>query len=221
MMAGHVALAASATGLLWTPSAQLAGPAIFHRGHARRGAVVLQALDDEEGEEEGDDEAFLDEMEAMLQSPGSSIGSTGPGLRIQRALNRRDGRRDAPRPRSRTGPTDGQPRFTRESTQLFRLPATLRGAYDDFLERPGQPLLLGSLSMLVGFYLAGSLSTIFGAKGFWEPTVALGPLTVTELISRRYYSRPLSERSQTIRLLNAAKVGFYLGIVIDALKLAG
>ena len=75
--------------------------------------------------------------------------------------------------------------------------------------------------MLVGFYLAGSLSTIFGAKGFWEPTVALGPLTVTELISRRYYSRPQSERSQTIRLLNAAKVGFYLGIVIDALKLAG
>ena len=59
-----------------------------------------------------------------------------------------------------------------------------------------------SLALLVGFYLAGSLSTIFGAAGFWEPTIALGPLTVTELITRRYYSRPLEQRSQTIRLLN-------------------
>ena len=66
-----------------------------------------------------------------------------------------------------------------------------------------------------------SFDTIFGAAGFWEPTIALGPLTVTELITRRYYSRPLEQRSQTIRLLNAMKVGFYLGIVIDALKLAG
>ena len=32
---------------------------------------------------------------------------------------------------------------------------------------------------------------------------------------------PAEQRSQTIRLLNAMKVGFYLGIVIDALKLAG
>ena len=77
------------------------------------------------------------------------------------------------------------------------------------------------MSLLVGFYLAGALSTIFGAAGFWEPTIALGPLFVGEAISRRYYSLPMEERSQTIRLLNALKVGFMLGIVLDALKLAG
>ena len=91
MMAGHVALAASATGLLWTPPAPLVRPAIFRRGPARRWSVVLQALDDDDDEEDdANDEAFLEELEEMLQSPGSSIGSTGPGLRIQRALDRRD-----------------------------------------------------------------------------------------------------------------------------------
>ena len=185
----------------------------------RHGAVFLQLEDDED-----EDAAFLAEIEDVLSGPGSAADTgTAPGLRIQRALGRRDGgggggRR---RPRSSRGASQEPRRFTRESTQLFRLPSTLRGAYDDFLERPGQPLVLGSLALLVGFYLAGSLSTVFGAAGFWEPTIALGPLTVSELITRRYYSRPLSERSQTIRLLQALKVGFYLGIVIDALKLAG
>jgi len=47
------------------------------------------------------------------------------------------------------------------------------------------------------------------------------PLTLGELVSRRYYSRPMSERSQTLRLLNALKCGFLFGVVTDALKLAG
>ena len=67
----------------------------------------------------------------------------------------------------------------------------------------------------------GALSTIFGAAGFWEPTIAFVPLTLGELVSRRYYSRPMGERSQTLRLLNALKCGFLFGVVTDALKLAG
>ena len=198
-----------------TPPPLFAAPAQRHR------KILLQQPTDDEDDEA--DEGFLEEIERALQNPGSAKADTG--LRIQRALNRPgraldpDGFPSRPTP-NRRDPNEPR-RFTRESTQLFRLPSTLRGAYDDFLERPGQPLLLGSLALLVGFYLAGSLSTIFGAAGFWEPTIALGPLTVTELITRRYYSRPLEQRSQTIRLLNAMKVGFYLGIVIDALKLAG
>merc|ERR1712217_993262 len=100
-----------------------------------------------------------------------------------------------------------RPRVTRQSTQLRNLPTTLRALYDDYLEAPGQPLLLGSLSLLIGFYLAGSLSTIFGAKGFWEPVIALGPLLVSERVTREYYSRSSMERSQTLKLLNAMKNG--------------
>ena len=62
---------------------------------------------------------------------------------------------------------------------------------------------------------------IFGAAAFWEPVIALVPLFLTETISREYYSRAPSERSVTLKLFNAAKVGFYFGVAIDALKLAG
>ena len=134
--------------------------------------------------------------------------------------------------------------LTRENTQLSRLPKTISRVYNEYLDRPGQALVFGALFLLLGFYLAGSLSTIFGAAAFWEPTIALVPLFVTERISRAYYMRAAHERSATLKLsarphtsqqprsprvrrhgllcrLNAGKVGFYLGICIDALKLAG
>ena len=174
-----------------------------------RNALAQLSEDDEEG---------LEELEEVLRNGGRRpAGDQRP--RFQRALGIGDGR---PRRRPRSGQSSNSPvRFTRESTQLFNLPGTLHDAYNDFLERPGQPLLLGTLSLLVGFYLAGALSTIFGAAGFWEPTIALGPLFIGEAITRRYYMLPANERSPTLRLLNALKVGFYLGVVIDALKLAG
>ena len=81
--------------------------------------------------------------------------------------------------------------------------------------------LLGALALVFGFYLAGALSTIFGAKGFWEPTVGLGIVWTTEVISRAYWTRAPHQRSQTLRLLNAVKVGLYFGIILDAYKLAG
>eukprot|EP00908_Phaeocystis_cordata_P023112 Transcript_554.p2 GENE.Transcript_554~~Transcript_554.p2 ORF type:complete len:200 (-),score=65.52 Transcript_554:844-1443(-) len=119
-------------------------------------------------------------------------------------------------------PRDGPfSQLTYEDTRLRRLPSTIGRVYNDFLNRPGQALVLGALSLLFGFYLAGSLSTIFGAAAFWEPVIALVPLAVTESISKAYYSREPWERSVTLKLFNAAKVGFYLGVAIDALKLAG
>ena len=174
----------------------------------RRAATLRLQLDDD-----GDDE-YLGELEEELRA---ADGRSQEFFRLQRL---RPSRPRRPRRRRRQIPEE-QRRFTRESTQLDNLPTTLRGAYDDFLERPGQPLLLGSLALLFGAYLAPALSTIFGAAGFWEPTIAIGPCVVGELITRRYYSLPASERSQTVKLLNALKVGFYFGITLDALKLAG
>ena len=162
-----------------------------------------------------EDEDFLAELEEALQqrARAPSVDSTP---RVARGV-----KLDQPSRRRRRRPQAGRVVWNRDSTRLAKLPETLRDAYDDFLERPGQPLILGALALLVGFYLAGALSTVFGAKGFWEPTVAIGPLVVGEAITRRYYSLPADQRSQTIILLNALKCGFYLGIVLDALKLAG
>ena len=188
---------------LVTPATPVFTPGTYHRA----AAPLCQAVGDE------DEQEFLNDFDQALREASGSAENREL-LRIQRrsrvARSIRRRRRD-----------DDQPLLTRESLQLFNIPCTLRRAYDNFLERPGQPLLLGSLALLVGFYLAGALSTIFGAKGFWEPTIALGPLAVGELITRRYYSLPAEERSQTIKLLNALKVGFLFGITLDALKLAG
>jgi len=181
-----------------TPMLHSAVPPLLRNGVP----VYLQLRGDEDV---NGDEDYLVELEDAL---------------LRRRTDARS-RQQAGRQRRPRRPTQPSPRFTRESTQLPNLLTTLRGAYDDFLQRPGQPLVLGSFSLLLGFYLAGALSTIFGAAGFWEPTIAVGPLVVGEAISRRYYTRPLHERSQTLRLLNALKVGFYLGVVVDALKLAG
>eukprot|EP00322_Chrysochromulina_rotalis_P015196 CAMPEP_0115831908 /NCGR_PEP_ID=MMETSP0287-20121206/2380_1 /TAXON_ID=412157 /ORGANISM="Chrysochromulina rotalis, Strain UIO044" /LENGTH=216 /DNA_ID=CAMNT_0003285267 /DNA_START=9 /DNA_END=659 /DNA_ORIENTATION=+ len=179
----------------------------------------LRGDDDPEDE---DEQRYLDDLEqAFLDAQRSSnadVGGDDSFLRIQREAQRL---RRGSRPPLRRRSTGAAPQFTREDTELFELPRTFRRVYDGFLERPGQPLILGSLALLVGFYLAGALSTVFGAAGFWEPTIALGPLVLSELITRRYYSRPMAERSQTLRLLNALKVGFLFGVTLDALKLAG
>lgn len=151
-----------------------------------------------------------------------------------------------PPPRRERDAVDPLGQLTREDTRLFELPRTIGRLYDDFLNRPGQKLLLGALVLLLGHYLAGSLSTIFGAAAFWEPISALLPALVCERISREYYMRSSGERSTTLELcaaaracqrpparsdpsllaarlvrLNALKVGFLFGAVLDALKLAG
>ena len=51
--------------------------------------------------------------------------------------------------------------------------------------------------------------------------IALLPLFLVVTIDREYYLREPSERSNTLKLFNAAKVGFLFGVALDALKLAG
>lgn len=185
-----------------------------------RGTRICAALDDDL-----EDEDYLDSIQSELENlaSGRSMLNSDPAeggisrLRLLRDTDSFGGRRRKP---VRRGPPP-KPRWTSESTSLTNLPTTLRVWYAYLLEAPGQPLLLGSLALLIGFFLAGALSTTFGAAAFWEPIIAIGPLLVSERISKEYYSRKIYERPQTLRLLNAMKNGFYLGIAFDALKLAG
>ena len=61
-------------------------------------------------------------------------------------------------------------------------------------------------------------STIFGAAGLWSDDRL--PLAVTEAITPST-TRGARAPPQTLKLLNAMKIGWYFGIVLDALKLAG
>ena len=80
---------------------------------------------------------------------------------------------------------------------------------------------MGACALLAGNYLAHFLDTAFGQSGYWETVVSAVTMFVVERISREYYLIPAHQRSATLRLLNALKVGLLFGLVLDALKLAG
>lgn len=230
MLALGLATAASAVlapPLVATSALKSPQPQLPLKSPGRTRALRAQGNGDFQSDMDDENEqSYLADLERALTQPAErdrrrQQQDDGAPLRIQRQRVPAPLRIQRNTERLRRRRRGSAPTLTREDTALVNLPTTLRRSYDDFLERPGQPLLLGSLALLVGFYLAGALSTIFGAAGFWEPTIAFVPLTLGELVSRRYYSRPMGERSQTLRLLNALKCGFLFGVVTDALKLAG
>lgn len=100
--------------------------------------------------------------------------------------------------------------------------AELRDSFDIYTQRPSQQLLLGSLSILLGFYVAQGITPgVVGQGGYWEYVAGGASIFAVERVTIEYYSRPLHRRSPTLRLLQAFKVGFVLGCTLDALKLAG
>ena len=155
--------------------------------------------DDEDDEEDdsapfGSDEELLDELESQLD-----IG--GPAARRSRS------RRATPR-RARQGREEF--RFLLDGpTSLF---SELKDSYDEYTERPSQQFLLGSLALLVGFFVShGQVLGGGDQGGRWEYVSGAVAVLVVERVSRGYYQIPMKDRSPTLRLLNAFKVGFCYG----------
>ena len=57
--------------------------------------------------------------------------------------------------------------------------------------------------------------------GRWEYASGAVATVVVERITRGFYDVPFERRSPTLQLLNAFKVGFFYGCVLDALKFGG
>lgn len=170
---------------------------------------LQQSGDDGDAEADGADgsdfeadDAFMDELAEGLQR-----GTEGR----------------PPRARSRAA-SRGDP----EADQLNPLRLTrslwdeLLSSYDDYTDKPSQQFVLGTLSLLVGFWFAQGLTPgVVGQGGYWEYVAGGVTIFIVERITRAYYRRPLAARSPTLRLLNAFKVGFVYGCTLDALKLGG
>ena len=112
------------------------------------------------------------------------------------------------------------PRRGRQGREQFRflldgpssLFSELKGSYDEYTERPSQQFLLGSLALLVGFFVShGQVLGGGDQGGRWEYVSGAVAVLVVERISRGYYQTRLKDRSPTLRLLNAFKVGFCYG----------
>ena len=94
--------------------------------------------------------------------------------------------------------------------------------YDDFTSSPSAQLMLGSLALLAGFFVShGQVLGGGDQGGRWEYVSGAFATIVVERLTRGYYDVPFEERSPTMRLLHAFKVGFMYGIVLDALKFGG
>jgi len=98
----------------------------------------------------------------------------------------------------------------------------LDASLSEYPDSPSQQFLLGSLALLVGFF--ASHSWIIGGGdqgGRWEYLSSFVATFVVERITVDYYSRADAGRSPTLRLIQAFKVGFVYGFVLDAIKFAG
>ena len=181
----------------------------------RSGRIIAQ---EEAEEEDPNDEDFMEELDASFNEVRRVAAGRRPRSRARAGFRNRA----QPRTRREAG-NDEDDEAERTPLRLGRqVIVELEGSYDNFIDRPSQQLLLGTLSLLFGFFVAQGQALGGGDQGLrWEYLSAGAATLVVERIGKGYWKRSPEERSPTLKLLNAFKVGFVWGCVLDALKFAG
>ena len=210
--AHHMLDVAFLTGL-YLPSAslQVVPCPIYTSALGRSRALAQMQLKDGEMDRIDDDldSSILDDLETQLR-----LAARGPVARKRARLRAsRDGLDDVRRANGPLGPV---------GPVLRRLSSELAGSLNEYSESPSQQLILGSLALLFGFYVANGQFLGGGDQGGrWEYVSGGVAVFLVERITRGYYALPQARRSPTLRLLNAFKVGFFYGCALDAFKLGG
>ena len=184
-----------------------------------------QPRDRENGEDgmsqSQEDDEFLDELDASFQEIRDAADGRPRRIRARGGLRARS----SGRPGTRRPLVDGEIEDSDANLRFRsarRLLEELGESYDSISERPSQQLLLGTLALLLGFFVAQGQALGGGDQGGrWEYVSAGAATFVVERISRSHWRRDPRERSPTLKLLNAFNVGFVYGCILDALKFAG
>ena len=162
---------------------------------------------------------------------GDNDGLPDPDEQLTEALFGRDGAAERERTPDAADeepvePDIDSPRARREQALSQFLPQPLAWAIAErsvdlshWTRRPHILILLGSCSLLFGFFSATSATTIIGSVADWDPLAAAIVLVWTEWVTNWYYSR--QQRSPPLRFLQAFKIGLSYGLIVDALKLSG
>jgi Protein of unknown function (DUF565) len=112
--------------------------------------------------------------------------------------------------------------YLSHETQLIYLAkhfaSDTKADFEKYLSNPLRLLAAGSIAILFGYFAATAASTIIGSVADWDPLAAAVLLAWTETFTRTYYRT--KEKSITLRLLNAFKVGLIYGMCVDAFKLS-
>ncbi len=105
-----------------------------------------------------------------------------------------------------------------QNTRLNNLLDTLAQRSGQWLTNPWRRLSLVIISFLFGFFLGTAVSTTAGQKAELDIVIAGFLVTITEVVSRLFYSRRISI-SFWLESLNILKVGFIYSLFIEAFKL--
>jgi hypothetical protein len=106
-----------------------------------------------------------------------------------------------------------------QNTRLNNLLDGIARRLGQWLTNPWRRLSLVILSFLFGFFLGTAVSTTAGQKAELDIVVAGFTVTITEIISRLFYSRRIAVGSVWLESLNILKVGFTYSLFIEAFKL--
>jgi hypothetical protein len=179
-------------------------------------ATVNAPRGDDDPDDE-DDEVFLSALDSSLRDVRDAAAGRPP-----RPEARRDSGLGVGSEREGgLASEDGRGQF--QPSKLARTTLDeLKDSFDAYTERPSQQFVLGALAMLFGFYVShGQLTGGGDQGGRWEYASAGVATFVVERITRGYWAVPMESRTPTLKLLQAFRVGYMYGIVLDALKLAG
>ncbi|WP_373547317.1 DUF565 domain-containing protein [Chamaesiphon sp.] len=117
-----------------------------------------------------------------------------------------------------------------QRTRLSTLFDRLFGQLEQWSQNPWRRISILIISLLLGNFLATTVSTTTGQKAELDITVALILLTIVEIISWLTYGsnfgrrRPesvaiLGQRPLWIAILNSLKLGLIYGLFVEAFKL--
>ena len=106
-----------------------------------------------------------------------------------------------------------------QNTRLNNLFDALTRRLGQWLTNPWRRLSLIIISFLFGFFLGTAVSTTAGQKAELDIVIAGFLVTITEVISRIFYSRRIAVNSIWLESVNILKVGFIYSLFIEAFKL--
>jgi hypothetical protein len=108
-----------------------------------------------------------------------------------------------------------------QNTRLTLLVEGLTAQLGRWFRNPWRRLSLQLLSLLLGFFLGGSISAVSGQSAQWDTSVAGIVLFLTEVVSRWVYRRPIAgeQRPLAVEVINNLKIGVTYSLFVDAFKL--
>ncbi len=107
-----------------------------------------------------------------------------------------------------------------QNTRLSTLFDTIAAGLGDVFRNPWRRLAVIIISFLLGTFLGPTISTISGQKAELDIVAAALLVVITELISRfAYGSKPETQRSLLIQVINTLKLGLIYSLFIEAFKL--